>query len=155
MTATRRIVHATRGDVWTVLTEAGQYGFFVVGTKKIRDADDEWPAEGTTLHHSVGIGPLTLPDRTDSLECRDGERLVVRAAVRPFTIADITFALREVSGGTEVTMDERTIGGILGAGPMRHLTDAAMWVRNHEVLRRLDLLVADRVAARSSSRATV
>ena len=45
-----------------------RYGDWVVGSKRIRAADASWPAPGSRFHHTVGVGPLSLDDHTESLE---------------------------------------------------------------------------------------
>ena len=48
--------------VWDVLAEPGSYGYWVVGSKAIRDADPDWPAPGSKFHHTIGFGPFTVAD---------------------------------------------------------------------------------------------
>ena len=46
------------GDVWEVLADPGEYGYWVVGSKVIRDADANWPEPGSKFHHTIGFGPV-------------------------------------------------------------------------------------------------
>ena len=45
--------------VWDALADAGGYGYWVVGSKVIRDAEPVWPAPGSKFHHTVGVGPVS------------------------------------------------------------------------------------------------
>ena len=56
--------------VWGALADPGGYGYWVVGSKEIRDADPGWPAPGSRFHHTIGFGPFALDDHTQALEAR-------------------------------------------------------------------------------------
>jgi hypothetical protein len=131
--------------VWAALADARGYGYWVVGSKAIRAADPGWPAPGTKIHHTVGVGPLRLGDHTEVLESRGPERLQLRAKGRPFGTAKITLALAPRDGGTVVTMRERPDGltAMLNLNPLVQVLTKA---RNSESLMRLEEL-AQRHAA--------
>ena len=57
-----------REAIWDVLADPYSYGYWVVGSKTIRDAEPEWPAPGSKFHHTIGFGPLKLSDHTVALE---------------------------------------------------------------------------------------
>jgi uncharacterized protein YndB with AHSA1/START domain len=65
-------VEATPEVVFAVLADPRSFARWVVGSRKIRAADPDWPAPGATFDHAVGIGPLVIADGT-----------TVRAADRP------------------------------------------------------------------------
>ena len=71
--------------VWAVLATPGAYGYWVVGSKYIRDADAAFPAVGTKLHHTIGVGPLTLNDHTEVLAADAPHYLKLRAKGRRFS----------------------------------------------------------------------
>lgn len=66
-------------SVWAVLADAQRYWDWVVGAKEVRDADESWPSPGAKLHHSSGVGPLTVEDETRVLESEQPRRLVLHA----------------------------------------------------------------------------
>lgn len=149
MSTNHIVIDAAPEDVWTVLSDAYRYHEWVVGAQTIRDADEDWPRPGTTMHHAVGLPPLVIPDHTDSLESDRPTHLKLRAYVRPFVTSDIVLDLTRVDGGTKLTMVEHTVAGIGGIAPLRWLTDGVFWLRNHEALRRLRNLVKDVQLSRS------
>lgn len=99
-------VDAPPEAVFAVLADPRSFARWVVGSRKIRSADPEWPATGTTFDHAVGVGPFTLADST-TVQQREPPRLLkmlVRA--RPLTQAVVTLQLRRAAEGTLVVMDE-------------------------------------------------
>jgi uncharacterized protein YndB with AHSA1/START domain len=134
------------GAVWDALADADTYGDWVVGSKRIRSADAAWPAPGSRFHHTVGVGPLSLDDHTESLEADPPSRLRLRAKARPLGTAQVTFELAPSDGGTYVRMTENPDGlsAVLGLNPLVHLLTM---VRNAESLRRLEQIAVQRAGS--------
>ena len=76
-----------------MLADPDSYAYWVVGSKRIRDADASWPAPGSRFHHTVGVGPLTVDDHTESLAADRPRRLVLRANARPLGVAKVEIEL--------------------------------------------------------------
>lgn len=129
--------------VWDALADPGGYGYWVVGSKTIRDADPSWPEPGSRFHHRIGVGPLTVADHTESLEARPPELLRLRAKGRPLGTATVTIELRPRDGGTAVRMTERP-DGLYRALSFNPLTHAITKARNAESLMRLEELALRR-----------
>ena len=131
--------------VWDTLADARTYGDWVVGSKRIRAADAAWPAPGSRFHHTVGLGPLSLDDHTESLEADPPTLLRLRAKARPLGTAQVTLELTPSEGGTFVRMTENPDGlsSVLGLNPLVHLLTM---VRNAESLRRLERVAERRPA---------
>ena len=129
--------------VWDALADADGYGDWVVGSKKIRAADVSWPAPGARLHHTIGIGPLTLSDETESLEAEPPRLLRMCAKARPFGAARVTMEMTPEVGGTLVRMTENPAGlmSVLALNPLVQLATKA---RNAESLARLERLALRR-----------
>ncbi|MDA0182341.1 SRPBCC family protein [Solirubrobacter phytolaccae] len=125
--------------VWAVLADPPSYGHWVVGSKYIRGADDTFPAAGTKLHHTIGVGPLTLDDHTEVLESDPPRRLKLRAKGRPLGTASVVLELEPLDGGTQVTMLEDP--DQLWT-PLKYLppVQIATRIRNTESLKRLEEL---------------
>ncbi len=125
--------------VWEALADPGEYGYWVVGSKVIRDADPGWPAPGTRFHHTVGFGPFTISDHTQALEADRPRRLVLRVKGRPALTAIVTLDLLPRPGGTLVRMRENPDGAfaLLALNPLFHV---ATKLRNAESLMRLEEL---------------
>src|SRR5690606_13557738 len=53
--------------VFALLADPARYEEFVVGNSTIRSFDPDWPSEGATFHHSLGIKPFVVKDKSISL----------------------------------------------------------------------------------------
>ena len=130
-------IQAPPERVWAVLADAELYDDWVLGAQEVRDADEQWPREGTALHHRTGLGPLAIDDETRVEESERPTRLVLRAKVRPLGELRISFDLRATPNGTTLIMEEHPVDGPLTVAPG---TDAAIDARNTVSLRRLKAL---------------
>jgi uncharacterized protein YndB with AHSA1/START domain len=132
--------------VWDVLADPGDYGYWVVGSKLIRDADPDWPAPGSKFHHTVGVGPFKVSDHTEALEAERPQRLVMRAKGRPVGIARVTMTMTPRDGGTIVQMTESPDGAYrpLVLNPLLHVFTV---LRNAESLMRLEELALRKAGA--------
>jgi uncharacterized protein YndB with AHSA1/START domain len=138
-----RFIPAPPETVWGVLADPDSYGHWVVGSKRIRDADPGWPAPGTRFHHTVGVGPLTIDDHTESLAADPPRRLVLKAKARPLGVAKVEIELDPEPGGTRITLTENPTGlqaPLAYFPPLQVLT----WVRNAESLARIERLAQAR-----------
>src|SRR5918995_6462259 len=122
--------------VWDALADPGGYGYWVPGSKVIRDADPEWPAPGSRFHHTIGLGPIKVSDHTVALDSRPPELLRLRAKGRPLGTATITLEMRPRDGGTVVRISE-TIDGPYVLVNLNPLVRLATKGRNAESLMRL------------------
>ena len=129
--------------VWDSLADAGGYGYWVVGSKEIRDADPDWPAPGSKFHHTIGFGPFEVSDHTVALEAARPGLLSVRAKGRPLGTAKVTLTMTGLDGGTLVRMTENPDGltSLLAFNPLVQLLTIG---RNAESLMRLEELALRR-----------
>ena len=129
--------------VWDALADPGGYGYWVVGSKAIRDVDGTWPAPGSRFHHTVGVGPLKLSDNTEALEASAPDRLRIRAKGRPLGTATVTLEMTPKAGGTLVRMTESPdgLGRLVTLNPLFHVLTR---MRNSESLMRLEELALRR-----------
>jgi uncharacterized protein YndB with AHSA1/START domain len=142
MSVTEIEVAAPPAVVWDVLADSQAYREWVVGTRRIRGADDAFPAPGTKLYHTVGVGPLALSDSTRVLESEPPRRLVLDARLGPLGSARVAITLRESAGGTTVQLGE---WGSRGPGKLlRPVGTAVLGGRNRWSLRRLKELAERR-----------
>ncbi len=145
MAVNETYISAPPEKVFDVLSDPESYGYWVVGSKEIRDADRGWPAPGARFHHSVGYGPLTLGDDT---VCERSERpnlIELRARARPLGTAIVRLDLRPEDRGTRVRMREDP-GDALSAFVFTPLMHLLVRRRNSESLRRLAALAERRGA---------
>lgn len=144
------VVEAPPEAVFALLADPAAYGSFVVGSKHIRHFEPTFPELGSAFHHSLGLGPFMLRDKSCVEEVEDGRRLVLRAFMRPLSVNRVAFTLRPVDGGTEVEVEEYLLEGPLAA-IWNPLFEAAMALRNQEMLRRLKRLAERRLARRAEA----
>ncbi|HEV7773738.1 MAG TPA: SRPBCC domain-containing protein [Conexibacter sp.] len=149
MATNERFMPVPPEAVWDALADAGGYGYWVVGSREIRDADANWPEPGSRFHHTVGVGPLKVSDHTESLEAQRPRLLRIRAKARPLGTAKVTLTMTPLNGGTRVRMTENPDGltSWLTLNPLMQLLTKG---RNAESLMRLEEL-ALRQAGRSAS----
>lgn len=139
-----RTVDAPAEAVWKVLCDGWSYATWVVGASRVRDVDNAWPAEGSQIHHSVGLWPGLINDSTEVLESEEPRRLVLRARAWPAGEAKVTLTI-EPQGGARCTLaitEDATSGpATLVPQPVRQ---AMIRLRNVEALLRLALLAEGR-----------
>ena len=148
MATNERFMPVAPEAVWDALADPGGYGYWVVGSKLIRDVDDGWPEVGTRFHHEVGLGPLTINDHSQVVAAERPRLFCLRVKGRPAGTAIVTLEMepRPAAGGTMVRLSENPDGvfGWLSLNPATHLLTIA---RNAESLARLEdlaLLQAER-----------
>jgi hypothetical protein len=134
---TERIVRAPAESVYSVLADGWSYADWVVGTAHIRDVDAGWPAPGTRLHHKAGPWPVSIKDRSESLDWEPERMLLLKVHVWPFGAGHVKFTLDPLDGhATRVTMQEQfTEGPLLGV--RNKVGDVLLHFRNEEALQRL------------------
>lgn len=142
MTRVERIIKTTPQNVWDVLSDGWLYPLWVVGASRMRDVDEDWPAVGARLHHSVGAWPTLLDDETEVTSCEPLRRLELRAHAWPAGRADVVLQLSEHGAGTRVVIEEDAASGPARMIPAVVRRPGLKW-RNVETLRRL-AFVAER-----------
>jgi uncharacterized protein YndB with AHSA1/START domain len=133
---------ASPDDVFAVAADPWKYPKWVVGAKKVRAVDDDWPKPGSRFHHRFGVGPATVDDSTVLEAIEPGKRLVLRVRARPTGIGRVELKLRDDgAGGTDIEMTEYPLAGLPKRWDGKAL-DAVVAVRNLVSLRRLRRLAA-------------
>jgi len=136
-------INVPPATVFGVLSDPVNYPKWVVGARKIRDADPQFPAVGSRFHHQVGVAPLVLNDHTEVIASEAPNRLVMRAKTRPFGTARVDLKLLNEGSGTRVQMTESA-----GDAPSRVLlnrfSDPLIHARNVRSLGRLKQLAENR-----------
>lgn len=126
--------------VFAVLSDPRSFARWVVGSRAIRSADEDWPAPGTAFDHTVGIGPVALSDHTRVLESDPPSLLAMLVYARPLSKAYVTLRLAARGGaGARVSMDEHA-ADLRTRLLFNALTDPLVRLRNHQSLRRLKAL---------------
>jgi hypothetical protein len=133
-----------------VLSHPDNYGYWVVGSKYIREADSDFPAPGSKFHHTVGIGPLEIKDHTTVLASEPPRMLKLRAKARPMGTATVTMEIEPEGTGSHVTMTEDA-GDRLTALVFNPLTHLLVRKRNVESLDRLRELAEGETTAQAEA----
>lgn len=140
-------IDAKPSEVWATLADASNFADWVVGCKDVRHIEGDWPAVGSAIHHSVGVGAMTIDDTTSVEEAEPERRLVLRARVRPAGVARVELTLNaDGSDSTNVIMNEAFIDGAASHLPDL-LTDPLLHQRNVASLHRLKELAEGRSRA--------
>ena len=136
---------------WEALADGWRYSDWVVGWRLVREVAAGWPAPGTRIHHTVGIGPLSWNDDTEVIEVEEPHRLLLEARLRPFGTARVQLELADRDGGTHVTIDERPADGPL-ARLHNSASDLLLKGRNVESLRRFKRVAESQARGSGRSR---
>jgi uncharacterized protein YndB with AHSA1/START domain len=144
------VVDQSIDEVFDVLLDPTTYPDWLVGADRVRAVDDGWPAPGTAFHHTVGVGPLKVSDKTTVVSVDRPHRLELMAHVGPVMTARVTFELASrPEGGTSVAIHERPERGVAAAAWQwfgRRVLAAGIWGRNAVALDRLRSYLAARPA---------
>lgn len=122
--------------VWAVLADGWLYPLWVVGATHMRAVDDDWPAVGSRLHHSVGVWPLQLSDTTTVLDVEPGRMLTLQAKAWPAGTARVVIRLEPTTQGCRIHMAEEADRGVGWLVP-RLVQAPGILLRNTEALSRL------------------
>lgn len=134
---TERIVKAPVDRVFAVLSDGWTYSDWVVGTAHIRAVDPSWPAPGARLHHKAGPWPVSIKDRSVSLEWVPDRMLLLKVHVWPLGAGQVRFTLDPLDEqATRVTLQEQFTDGPL-LGVRNKVGDVVLHYRNAEALDRL------------------
>ena len=139
MSVTVKQMNCDPEDVFAVLADGWVFPTWVVGASRMRDVDDAWPAEGSKLHHSFGVWPMVIDDRTTVNEWDPPHRMVMRPAGWPLGEALVTIEAKPRGNGCVVRMTETAVRGPSVLIP-RPILDGLLRVRNVETLRRLSYI---------------
>lgn len=139
MARTEAFIAASLERVFGVLSDPRSYGDWVPGSKVIRAADPDWPAEGSAFDHTLVLG---LADQTSVSSALAPVMLELHARARPLGSADVVLHLQPEGEGTRVTMIEDPANRALSIliGPLGH---GLIKLRNVEALRRLKRLAEE------------
>lgn len=130
-------------QVWEVLADGPAYAEWVAGTREIREVDRGWPAVGTSIHYTVGLGPITLEDRTTVRIAEPCRVLQMEAHAGWLGTARLAIEILPWGDGSVLVFDEHPLSG-RGARWHNAVVEAVVRVRNRRMLQRLASIVEDR-----------
>jgi uncharacterized protein YndB with AHSA1/START domain len=137
-------VSARPVDVFAVLDDARAYPSWVVGARRIRRVDPDWPHEGGAFHHAIGVPGAELHDSSTVIERDAPARIVLEVRFRPTGVARVRIDVDDTGDGSVVTITESPVSGPVAwlpgvvTEPLLHLRNALSLQRlRHEVERRV------------------
>jgi hypothetical protein len=135
---------ASAEAIWRVLTDGWSYAAWVVGAARVRAVHAAWPQVGTCIHHSAGLWPLLINDRTEVLACDPERQLVLKPRGWPTGEAEVNLELESLGpSACLLRIQEDVVAGPARLVP-KVIRQAATVPRNRETLRRLALLAHGR-----------
>jgi len=143
-----RVLQCSPEDVFDVLGDAWLYPSWVVGASRMREVDETWPMAGAELHHSVGVWPALIDDKTVVEQFVPSRMLVMRARGWPLGEARVTIEVKPRDDRAVVRIQEEAIAGPARLVP-RQLMDMLLSWRNAETLHRLAYLAEGRAEGRT------
>jgi hypothetical protein len=140
------LIDATPDAVFDSLDDAYAYPRWVVGTRRIRYVDPNWPAEGSRFHHAIGTFVAELHDSTRVVSRDRPHTVELEVRFRPTGVARVQISvMSSKQRGTRITMEEIPTKGPICWLP-RVVTDCVLSVRNAISLRRFQKLCEARSA---------
>jgi uncharacterized protein YndB with AHSA1/START domain len=133
MVSTEEHVDAPATVVFDVVSNAEWYPDWLVGAKRIRLVEQEWPRPGASFHHTIGAGPFRLRGSTSVVEVAAPRLLELRAGMGPLGAARVRFTIEPEDDGTRLCIDEEPERGLVRAlwsTPGRGLMALGLWGRN-------------------------
>jgi hypothetical protein len=116
----------------------------VVGTRYIRDVDPDWPAQGSKIHYTVGVGRWTIEDVTTVRLVEPKRRLELEANAGRLGTARVSIALLPWGEDhTVVILDEHPLTGP-GARWHSMLVEVLLRFGNQHMIRSLARVIHER-----------
>jgi uncharacterized protein YndB with AHSA1/START domain len=129
-------VSAPPEAVFDVLDDAYAYPRWVVGARRVRRVDPNWPAVGSRFHHAIGTAAGELHDSSKVIERESPHRIVLEVRFRPTGVANVEIDVARDGDRSIVTLVESPTCGPVSHLP-RFITDPLLFVRNALGLQRL------------------
>ena len=138
MSVTEQKFAISPAALFDVLVDPTTYPKWLVGAKHIREISPDWPAPESWFKHTVGFGPLAIPDRTTLRDVEAPIMLELLVRARPAIEAVVRFDVVPKADGCLLRMTETPAGLYKFVSP---LAQPLIRARNERSLRRLRDLV--------------
>lgn len=110
MAITEQSFNVSATTLFDTLTNPDTYPQWLVGTRQIREVSDDWPRPRSYFKHTVGFGPLAIPDKT-TVRSIDAPRMIeMMVRARPLIEAVVRFEVAPTPSGSTVRMEETPVG---------------------------------------------
>lgn len=127
--------------VFDVFDDAWAYPRWVLGTRRVRRVDPDWPEVGAKFHHAVGTAASELHDSSKVLERARPGHLALEVRFRPAGVARVDLDVTDGDdSGCVITLTEQPLSGPAAWLPSL-VSEPLLSVRNIISLRRLRRIV--------------
>ena len=130
-------------EMFEILTTPDTYPHWLVGAKRIRRVAESWPSVGGYFEHVVGVGALTIADRTSITAIEPPLMLELLVRARPLLRASVRFEVEAHPDGCMLRMIETPSGAYKLASTV---LQPLIRVRNAGSMHRLSKLINGRLA---------
>lgn len=134
MAITEQDFNVSATALFVALVNPDTYPHWLVGARNIRSVSDDWPQPKSFFEHTVGFGPIVIPDRTTVRAVDPPDMLELRVRARPFLEAVVRFEVAASPTGCRLSMRETPIGIYKGISA---LAQPLIRARNERSLQRL------------------
>ncbi len=110
MAITEQAFSVSASTLFDTLVNPDTYPHWLVGTRRIRRVSDDWPQPASYFEHTVGFGPIAIPDRTTVRAIDQPSMLEMLVRARPVLEAVVRFEVASSSAGCTLTMEETPVG---------------------------------------------
>ncbi|MBY8882231.1 SRPBCC family protein [Actinacidiphila acidipaludis] len=143
MAVRHQLIKRSRDDVWAVLSDRELYADWVAGTQSSHGGEGDWPAEGSSLEYTIGIGSLSLAGRTTVRQEERPSHLALEVDSGRLGTARIDIEIKPWGENSLVIVDEHPL---TGPGGVLHnvALDAVLQLRHRRMLSRLAEVVEQR-----------
>ena len=133
----------TATELFASLVDPHIYPHWLIATKNIREVSLDWPSPGSYFKHTVGFGPIAIPDRTTLRDVEAPHRLTLFVRARPVVEAVVHFDVTSSGKTCMLRMTETPTGIYKLIAP---LTRPLIRARNDQSMQRLAAFIKARHA---------
>ena len=144
MAVTKQTFTVSASSLFDTLVNPDTYPHWLVGTRHIRDVSATWPQPSSYFKHTVGFGPIAIPDRTTVRKIDPARMLEMLVRARPLLEAVVRFDVAPAPAGCSLRMEETPVGVYKFISPF---AQPLIQARNEHSMKRLKAFVESRTTA--------
>ena len=144
MAITEHPFTVSASTLFDTLINPDTYPRWLVGTRHIRSVSDDWPQPSSYFKHTVGFGPIAIPDRTTVRTIDEPRTLEMLVRARPVIEAVVRFDVTPSPSGCTLRMEETPVGvyKLVSA-----VAQPLIRARNERSMKRLEAFVETRATS--------
>jgi uncharacterized protein YndB with AHSA1/START domain len=110
MATTEQTFTTAAQELFDAVVDPDTYPHWLVGARKIRSVSDDWPSPDSFFEHTVGFGPIVIPDTTSVIAIDPPRMLELLVRARPAVEAVVRFEVESTPSGCTLRMTETPAG---------------------------------------------